>query len=164
MSELVIRGAVVGDAEQLAVVHHSTWRHAYADLLPAEHWLTDTVERRTQRWAARLGNGDHEAWPVVAEADGRVVGFAQAGPARPKSDFAPVHDRELWSLYVLPELHGSGAGAALFGAVLSSGPAQLWVADPNPRAQVFYRKHGFKVDGARFVDRNAITEIRMLRP
>ncbi|WP_460706173.1 GNAT family N-acetyltransferase [Myceligenerans halotolerans] len=160
----MIRDAVVGDAEQVAVVHHSTWRHAFADLLPEGHWLTDTVERRTHRWGARLGNGDREGWPVVAEAGGRLVGFAQAGPARAKEDFAPVHDRELWSLYVLPEHHGSGAGAALLGAVLRSGPAQLWVADPNPRAQAFYRKHGFKPDGARFVDRNAITEIRMLRP
>ncbi|WP_307864848.1 GNAT family N-acetyltransferase [Myceligenerans salitolerans] len=92
------------------------------------------------------------------------VGFAQVGPARVKEDFAPVHDRELWSLYVLPELHGSGADAALLGAVLPSGPAQLWVADPNPRAQAFYRKHGFEPDGARFIDRNAITEIRRLRP
>ncbi|WP_246012189.1 GNAT family N-acetyltransferase [Myceligenerans xiligouense] len=159
----MIRDAVVGDAEQVAVVHHSTWRHAYADLLPEEHWLTDTVERRTQRWAARLGNGEREGWPVVAEADGRVVGFAQAGPARAKEGFAPVHDRELWSLYVLPALHGSGAGAALLGAVLPSGPAQLWVADPNPRAQAFYRKHGFRRDGARLVDRNVIAEIRMIR-
>jgi GNAT superfamily N-acetyltransferase len=161
----MIRDAVVGDAEQVAVVHHSTWRHAYADLLPEEHWLTDTVERRAQRWAARLGNGEREGWPVVAELGGSVVGFATAGPAMAKDeDFAPVHDQELWALYVLPEHHGSGAGAALLAAVLPSGPSQLWVADPNPRAQAFYRKHGFKPDGARFIDRNAITEIRMTRP
>ncbi|WP_318842847.1 GNAT family N-acetyltransferase [Myceligenerans pegani] len=160
----MIRDAIVGDAAQVAVVHHSTWRHAYADLLPEEHWLTDTVERRAQRWTARLENGEREGWPVVAEVGGGVAGFAQAGQARARQDFAPVHDQELWSLYVLPAHHGSGAGAALLDAVLSFGAAQLWVADPNPRAQAFYRKHGFRPDGARFVDRDAITEIRMVRP
>jgi hypothetical protein len=39
-------------------------------------------------------------------------------------------------------------GAALLDAVV--GPhesATLWVADPDPRAQAFYRKHGFVPDG-----------------
>ena len=41
-------------------------------------------------------------------------------------------------------------------------PAALWVADPNPRAQAFYRKHGFVADGtARFED--GVREIRMVR-
>jgi len=40
----------------------------------------------------------------------------------------------------------------------------LWVADPNPRAQAFYRKHGFRPDGARKHDRDLdIDEIRMVR-
>jgi len=38
----------------------------------------------------------------------------------------------------------------------------LWVADPNPRAQAFYRKHGFVADGtARF--EGGVREIRMVR-
>jgi hypothetical protein len=41
-------------------------------------------------------------------------------------------------------------------------PAALWVADPNPRAQAFYRKHGFAADGtARSED--GVQEIRMAR-
>jgi hypothetical protein len=39
-------------------------------------------------------------------------------------------------------------GAALLDAVV--GPhesATLWVADTDPRAQAFYRKHGFVPDG-----------------
>ena len=40
--------------------------------------------------------------------------------------------------------------------------AALWVADPNPRAQAFYRKHGFAADGtARSED--GVREIRMVR-
>ena len=41
-------------------------------------------------------------------------------------------------------------------------PAALWVADPSPRAQAFYRKHGFAADGtARSGD--GVREIRMVR-
>jgi predicted GNAT family N-acyltransferase len=51
----------------------------------------------------------------------------------------------------------------LLEAVIDSAePAALWVADPNPRAQAFYRKHGFAADGtARFED--GVREIRMVR-
>jgi hypothetical protein len=46
-----------------------------------------------------------------------------------------------------------GAGPALLEAVVD--PEQsvaLWVADPNPRAQAFYRKHGFVADRAAQVE------------
>ncbi len=38
----------------------------------------------------------------------------------------------------------------------------LWVADPNPRAQAFYRKHGFVADGTTQVE-DGVREIRMVR-
>jgi GNAT superfamily N-acetyltransferase len=59
--------------------------------------------------------------------------------------------------------HGTGAGRALLEAVINPAePAALWVADPNPRAQAFYRKHGFAADGtARSGD--GVREIRMVR-
>ena len=40
--------------------------------------------------------------------------------------------------------------------------AALWVADPNPRAQAFYRKHGFVPDGTIQVE-DGVREIRMVR-
>jgi predicted GNAT family N-acyltransferase len=36
------------------------------------------------------------------------------------------------------------------------------VADPNPRVQAFYRRHGFVADGAWQVD-DGVREIRMVR-
>ena len=41
--------------------------------------------------------------------------------------------------------------------------AVLWVADPNPRAQAFYRKHGFVPDGTAQVE-DGVREIRMIAP
>ena len=48
------------------------------------------------------------------------------------------------------------------GATPRTESAALWVADPNPRAQAFYRKHGFVPDGTMQVD-DGVREIRMVR-
>jgi GNAT superfamily N-acetyltransferase len=66
-------------------------------------------------------------------------------------------------LYVLAADHGTGAGAALLEAVVDPEESvALWVADPNPRAHAFYRKHGFIADGTSQID-GGIREIRMVR-
>jgi predicted GNAT family N-acyltransferase len=36
------------------------------------------------------------------------------------------------------------------------------VADPNPRAQAFYGKHGFEPDGVTKVD-DGVSEVRLVR-
>ncbi|MBG6108409.1 GNAT family N-acetyltransferase [Frigoribacterium sp. CG_9.8] len=97
---------------------------------------------------------------AVAELDGRLVGIAQSA--------SPTDDDATWSqqlnvLYVLAFAHGTGAGLGLLDAVLSeSEGAALWVADPNPRAQAFYRKHGFVPDDSS-KEEYGIREIRMVR-
>jgi predicted GNAT family N-acyltransferase len=59
--------------------------------------------------------------------------------------------------------HGTGAGPALLEAVVDPEESvALWVADPNPRAQAFYRKHGFAADGSPQVE-GGMREIRMVR-
>lgn len=71
--------------------------------------------------------------------------------------------RQLYVLYVYAAFHGSGVGTALLDAVIDpDAPASLWVADPNPRAQAFYRRQGFASDGAAKVD-DGVREIRMVR-
>lgn len=80
-----------------------------------------------------------------------------AGPA---SDF----DAQLYLIYLLQSAQGSGAGQALLDAVID--PAEttsLWVADPNPRAQAFYRRNYFHVDGD-IKEVDGVREIRMVRP
>jgi predicted GNAT family N-acyltransferase len=70
---------------------------------------------------------------------------------------------QLYVLYVNTEDHGTGAGAGLLDYVLPpTESAALWVADPNPRAQAFYRKHGFLPDGTSAVE-GGIRAIRMVR-
>ena len=94
------------------------------------------------------------------ERDGELVGIAMSGPPL---DADAAWTRQLYVLYVSATDHGTGAGLALLESVVD--PAEstaLWVADPNPRAQAFYRKHGFVADGMTQVD-GGVQEIRMVR-
>jgi ribosomal protein S18 acetylase RimI-like enzyme len=56
-------------------------------------------------------------------------------------------------------------GQALLDATLGTDPAMLWVAKENPRAIAFYRRNGFRFDGAEQIDPHAprITDARMVR-
>lgn len=78
---------------------------------------------------------------------------------------APVRDAELHALYVLPQHHGTGAGHALLDAAVAPGPAQVWVAEQNPRAQRYSARNGFEPDGPRHADARlgGIVEIRLVR-
>ena len=119
------------------------------------------VSRRERLWTAALSDERYAKNRVaVAEHCGQIVGIAMAGPPTVGDSSLAAH---LYVLYLLDAHHGSGAAAELLDAVI--GPtesASLWVADPNPRAQAFYRKHGFRPDGTdRFED--GVREIRMSR-
>ena len=71
--------------------------------------------------------------------------------------------RQLYVLYVITADHGTSAGPALLSAVVNSEESvALWVADPNPRAQAFYRKHGFVAGGLAQIE-GGVREIRMVR-
>jgi GNAT superfamily N-acetyltransferase len=116
---------------------------------------------RERFWAAALTDERYRASrAAVAERDGELIGIAMSGPP---PDASAAGARQLYVLYVLAADHGTGAGRALLHAVIgATEPAALWVADPNPRAQAFYRKHGFIADGTVQVE-DGVREIRMVR-
>src|SRR4029079_3563552 len=71
--------------------------------------------------------------------------------------------RQLYGVYVGAADHGTGAGPALLDAVVDpEESAALWVADPNPRAQAFYRRRVALADGAAQVE-CGVREVRMVR-
>ena len=163
MGSITVRQACVKDAKAMARVHVQSWQETYRGLMADE--ILDRpgfVERRERFWAAALGDERYSANRVaVAERGGEPVGIAMAGPAEDPDAHWPV---QLFVLYVLAADHGRGAGHGLLAAVIGNDQAALWVADPNPRAQAFYRKHGFRPDGARKHDRDRdLDEIRMVR-
>ncbi|MFD9668512.1 GNAT family N-acetyltransferase [Rhodococcus sp. NPDC059968] len=151
------------DADAIAEVQIVTWRATYGHLLPSSHFDHNALEDRKAMWRLILSDRKLPQRLRVAEVGGSIIGFAHAGS--PLDDDDPVRDLQLYTLYLLPEHHGSGAGQALLDAVLAGDQAQLWVAKDNPRAHSFYRRNGFVPDGSEKIDRGAadLVEVRLVR-
>ena len=159
------RMPVPSDANEIAELHVSTWREAYAHLLPEDHFSAEYIDRRHRMWKHVLANPSEDVVVRVAESDGAIIGFAWAGPPPDEEGAEPPCDRELYAIYVAAGHYGGGAGQTLLDEALGAGPAMLWVAKENPRATAFYVRNGFRFDGVERIDPYAplITAARMLR-
>ena len=146
-SSLAVRPARAGDVAQMARVNVRCWQETYRGLMP-DAVLDDPgfLAVRERFWTAALTDERYRDNRVaVAERDGELIGIAMSGPPL---DAGTAWARQLYVLYVYAADHGTGAGRALLEAVVDpEEPVALWVADPNPRAQAFYRKHGFAAEG-----------------
>lgn len=161
----VVRAPSQADAPEIAELHVSTWREAYAHLLPQGFFDEAHVRGRHEMWARMLADPRPE-WAIrVAERDGEIIGFAFVGPSIGSDAEKLPRERQLYMIYVAAAHHGTGEGQALLDAVLGDAPAMLWVAKENPRAIAFYRRNGFELDGAEQTDPGAplITDARMVR-
>lgn len=140
-----------------------SWRETYRGVVPDRVLDEPGFQAARERfWTAALTDPRYRRNRIaVAERDGELIGVAMSGPVDDRALGWRLH---LYVLYVVAAEHGSGAGPALLEAVVRPDEdVALWVADPNPRAQAFYRRHGFVADGAEQVDENGVRDIRMLR-
>ena len=103
---------------------------------------------------------DPDRLVLVARRDGRMIGYAMLvrGVVDDDDVQAAVTVRpavEISKMYVLPDSHGGGASAALMTESINRAPSldakALWlgVNQNNERAQRFYAKHGFAVNGTK---------------
>lgn len=147
--EVLIRQAGPDDAGAMADLYAAA-RVAAVPFMPPP--LHTGAEDRVW-FAARLGDGEHEAW--VAETD-VLVGFALITPTW------------LHGLYVDPAQQWQGIGTALLDLVKALRPAGfgLWVFESNTPARRFYARHGLveveRTDGADNEER--APDIRMVWP
>jgi GNAT superfamily N-acetyltransferase len=106
---------------------------------------------------------------LTASHDDRIVGYAMLirGVGDDPEVQRAVRVRpavELSKMYVLPDHHGSGVSTALMNAALTAavewGTGCVWlgVNQKNARAQRFYTKCGFTVNGVRTFQLGAGTE------
>lgn len=156
-----VRRAEVEDVQGLARVHVDTWRETYRGLISDAVLDDPSLPRwREKFWEAALTDPKYSQNTVaVASHEDRVVGIAMSGTAEEDAD----SPHQLFLLYVYAAFHGSGIGAALLDSVIDpTAPASLWVADPNPRAQAFYRKNRFFNDGAVRIE-DDVRSVRMRR-
>jgi ribosomal protein S18 acetylase RimI-like enzyme len=162
--EFIVRTPGAPDADRIAEVHVSTWRETYGHLLDSAFFDEALLAQRRAMWREILGKPRAD-WAIrVADAGGTIIGFAFSSPVANLPD-GTNELRQLHSIYVDQRHHGTGAGQALLDATLGSTPATLWVEKGNGRAQAFYRKNGFELDGTEKNDPHLppLVEVRMVR-
>ena len=157
-----IRKATTQDAAALGRVHVECWREAYRHLLSERFLGALDPATRGDRWAEVLAKPRPDESVFVLEVDGELRGFAWSGASHDEDAPRPL---TLYALYVYATEYGSGAGQALFDAVIGDAPSSLWVAEDNPRAQAFYMRNGFALDGTTKTEPQweDLREARMLR-
>ncbi len=156
MTEALIRPARFGDAAALAALARSTFVETFVEGFQIPYPAADLAAYLAKAFAAEpveaaLLDGAQAWW--VAERDGALLAFANAGPmSLPHDDGRPTH-AELRRLYVARSAQGLGLGTRLLGLALTwmqdhtGGPLWIGVWSGNEKAQRLYAGHGFEKVG-----------------
>ncbi len=133
IAALTIRSAVDADAAAIWEVHSAAIERTCGRHYPT-HVIGAWLERlKPESYAGVLRRGG----VVVAEENGRVVGFGQIDLA----------NREIQAVYVSPDAQGRGVGAALLARLeeiaLREGLSQLTLK-ATLNAESFYAAHGWR--------------------
>ena len=157
-----VRPAREADAASLAQVQVTSWRHAFAGLLPdallAQLTCDEAESTWRDRWREAITNpptSRHHVLAAVEEAPSReVVGFVSAGPAT-DADRWPGTDAELYELRVRPERTGRGHGSRLVHAAADTLTQDgfhtvcTWALEADAALRRFLQSSGWAADGAR---------------
>jgi GNAT superfamily N-acetyltransferase len=163
---MLIRPATPQDAHAVAAVRAISWQATYRGTVPDSYLDALAPAESEERWRAVAAGEIPGAELLVCEADGKIVGFAAYGAARPPQ-FG--YGGELYATYYLPEAMGKGYGTQTVRDVVR-GLARLghddmivWVMEANARGRRFYEGiGGAVVHGSRQsfeIDGRAIWEI-----
>ncbi|RAK65426.1 GNAT family N-acetyltransferase [Phenylobacterium kunshanense] len=107
---MIIRAATADDAEALAAIYGHHVLHGFGTF---EEEPPSAAEMESRR-AAIAGRGLPY---LVAEDAGRVLGFAYAGPFRPRQAYRYTLED---SVYIAPDAVGRGVGKAVLSAVIAA--------------------------------------------
>ena len=161
LSQPHIRFAVPDDDEALARLDRETWSHLHA------------VKPQVRQpyppfFNERFGPRDH----VVAELDGRIVGYVRLG--RPTPLTANAHVRQIQGLAVADAARGHGVGRLLVRTAIAEARRQgarritLRVLGHNTPARKLYEAEGFVVEGVLpeefLLDGEYVDDVLMGRP
>ncbi|ORA75789.1 GNAT family N-acetyltransferase [Mycobacterium heidelbergense] len=147
---LTVRTATTGsvDADELAAVAARTFPLACPpSAAPGNIASFIAANLSAERFAEYLADPRHAI--VTAAQGGRIIGYAMI--IRGADD----DTAELSKMYLLPDHHGAGVSTALMDLALATaeewGVRRVWlgVNQKNQRAQRFYAKNGFTVNGTR---------------
>ncbi|MEW2168313.1 GNAT family N-acetyltransferase [Streptomyces sp. NPDC007084] len=135
-----IRTATLDDEDPLGRLDRDTWSTLHA-VMPRPQPPYEPFYNQ------RFGPRDH----IVAELDGRVVGYIRLG--YPTTLASNAHVRQILGLAVADEARGAGVGRALLRAACEEARSQgarritLRVLGHNVPARALYASEGFVVEG-----------------
>jgi GNAT superfamily N-acetyltransferase len=141
---VLYREARYEDAMAIAMLHADSWRAAYRGAYRDEFLDSEVVQDRIDVWQKRLSAPPPNQLVVIAEAEGRLVGFACAYGG----------DDARWgtlldNLHVRRERHRHGTGTRLVSRVATWCRANypdcglyLWVLEQNDQARRFHERLG----------------------
>lgn len=142
---MTVRDANVMDAAGIARVHVDSWRTTYRGIVSDDYLDSLSYQARESYWHNVLSNPDYKGFVYVADDEaGHIAGFAAGGPAETPD---PLHEGELYVIYILQEHQGKGLGRRLVSAVASRllqtdiRSIKVWVIANNP-FRIFYERLG----------------------
>lgn len=154
-----LRPVTLDDAEAYVRCHVACLAETYPAIMPPEfveqqrQAIPETVERTRTAWAAAAQQPEPRthAWLALDDA-GEVVGLVRSGPGTQDWEFAlgaPPTDVgwQLHHLYTRARTHGTGLGGRLLDLAVTDRETYLWILHGNARADRFYRRRGFVLDG-----------------
>ncbi|GAB3585932.1 GNAT family N-acetyltransferase [Calidifontibacter terrae] len=151
------------DAPSLGRAHVRIWQEAYAGLMDADYLADLDPKQREARWDTIIATmpAGRRTLIAIERESGEAVGFITVDVARDEDPATPL---ELWAINLLAAHHGTGLAQALVDQALGDDDAYLWVVEGNERAQSFYRRNGFALDGGTKRDEELeVDELRMTR-
>lgn len=166
---LIIRDAVVDDANAMGHLHVRAWQAAYRGVMPDQYLDGLRADDRVELWRGQISRADRPPLLVAVLAD-VVVGFAALGAEQPPTS---PSCGELYAMNLDPDYWGQGIGRALLHDVtqaliaLGYDEAVLWVVPENERARSLYESDGWSADGGVSTEDIlgvTVTDIRYRKP
>lgn len=147
-----VRRGLPDDAVALSAIAESTFRETFGatnSTADMQAYCVNSFNSEIQRQEL----ADPNMFTLLAESNGRLVGFAQIKFHSTKQCVAAQRPSELYRIYVIGECQGQGLAQQLMHEVIelvhqnSSDRLWLGVWEHNPKAIRFYQKYGFQVVG-----------------
>ena len=147
MENTVIRRMKPEDAEAVTDVLIDTWKTAYRGIVS-----DDVLDHQDREMLIDRRKRQYKDY-IVAEANGRVVGYCWYVNDNSFSEELSDIDCEIVAIYVLPETERKGVGRKMFSYAVEDLKKQgrtkmvIWCLKDNSTGREFYQKMGGTIIG-----------------